>query len=182
MKIIKEFNNVQFPFKWINQDYYPNSDAFRREIYIVEGGNCVEGLINLFYFLFEEQAKDILLYQKSWWDFCIDTWDIITDTSNYDLEDKSNESVDYLNMLASAEIKKDYSGTCECLNWNLFLTIVLKCIISHKALYSPLFYNEKNDFFFYFHHTGSIGIYFHAHNTEVDSILKKASERYEVVL
>jgi hypothetical protein len=118
----------------------------------------VEELISLFYTLFGNLKNNLLIYNKSWWDFCLDTWDPNTDGYNCDLKDKSEESREYLEMLKESGIEIGYTGCCKCEYWDKYLPIILKCITSHIAPYSPRFCDVENEFFFYFHHTGSIGI------------------------
>jgi hypothetical protein len=60
------------------------------------------------------------------------------------------------------------------------LLIILKCIVSHQAPYSPIFYDEVNDFFFYFHHSGSIGLYYKIENETIKNILENASDEYDI--
>ncbi|HBF19170.1 MAG TPA: hypothetical protein DDW81_03675, partial [Cryomorphaceae bacterium] len=63
-----------------------------------------------------------------------------------------------------------------CENWDKFLYIALHCIMSHNAPYSMMFYEPKNEFVFYFHHSGSLGIYYKELNNGVKSIINKAKE------
>ena len=174
MRILKQIDNSDFPFDWVNLDYYPDSDAQRKEIYLIKNYDKVEELIILFYYLFGESKEDIYIYYKSWWDFCLDTWDPKNDEYHYDLYGKSKETIDYLCMLKDSDVKLGYSGSCGCLDWDLYLKIILECIIKHIAPFSPIFHNKKHNFFFYFHHTGSIGFYYHEENSAIDRILEKA--------
>lgn len=180
MKILKQIQENKFPIKWANLDYLPNSEAKRVEIYLTDQVKPVEGLLLMFQSLFKNLEDKILIYEKLWWDFCLDTWNPITDQYDYGLNGKSEETKDYLLMLKRAEIPLDYSGSCECFDWNSYLSVILKCIISHRAPYSPILYNEENGFLFYFHHSGSIGIYYRDNNAIITNIIEKA-EKYYVV-
>lgn len=134
----------------------------------------------MFYTLFQGIKNDIKVYNHSWWDFCLDTWNPNADEYDYELKGKSSETKDYLIMLTESSIEHGYSGTCSCNNWDKFLVIALACVVTHQAPYSPIFYNEKNDFFFYFHHTGSIGFYYKVRNETVAKILAIAKHKYLV--
>ena len=154
MKILEKDANKKFPFDWVNLDYLPESNGGKREIYLQDNVNITEGLIFMFYLLFRSTKNNIQIYNSSWWDFCLDTWD----------SNKADETKDYLKILYESHIEYGYSGSCNCFNWDRFLHVTLRCIITHKAPYSPIFYEDRNDFFFYFHHSGSIGIYYKNNN------------------
>lgn len=172
-------NNV--PFEWADFSSYRNSNAFRKEIYLKNQENKLESLVLMFYTLFKNQKGELKIYNKSWWDFCIDTWDVHTDEYNYEPEGKSDESKDYLQLLKDSHIALEYSGFCKCENWDKFLHVTLQCILNYKAPYSHLFCDFENNFFFYFHHTGSIGIYYKEKNEVVEEILSKANQEYDVI-
>lgn len=181
MKIIQEIGAKQFPLQWANLADYRESIAYRKEVYLKDNENPVYDLINLFYNLFDKYKSNILVYNESWWDFTLETWDFKRDIYDYSVKNKSKESVDYILMLKDSEMREGYSGSCKCENWNVFLRIILSCIISGKAIYSPIFYNEKENFFFYFHHTGSIGIYYEEENETIIDILNSARLKYLLV-
>lgn len=181
MKILEKTYQTDFPLKWANLDYYPDSIAKRKEIYLNEKVNKVEGLSLLFFFLFGAIKNDIGVYNNSWWDFCLDTWDPQRDAYNYEHDNKSVETKDYFSILKESAIEQGYGGCCKCLEWEKFLPIVLRCIVSHQAPFSPLFYSEANDFFFYFHHSGSIGFYYDKKNDVVAEIIKRATGEYELI-
>jgi len=103
------------------------------------------------------------------------------DTYGYSPEGKSPETAAYLTMLADAGIPADYSGCVECLHWDEFLSIILRCIASHAAPYCPIFYSEADQLFFYFHHTGTIGLYYEKESEVIQGILVRAAERCEIV-
>jgi hypothetical protein len=178
-KILEEVNH-DFPFKWANLDSYRDSKSFRKEIYLVEEDNKIENLIMLFYTLFQDSKPNLIVYNKSWWDFCLDTWDINNDQYNYEVEGKSKGTQQYLRMLHDSQLPISYSGCCSCKDWDVFLASILRCIVDHTAPYSPLICDSENNFFFYFHYSGSIGIYYEEQNTVVEKILFTAGKEYNL--
>ena len=180
MKTLEKITNQHFPLKWANLDAYPTSSGYKFEIYLNNGEVLIEGLILMFYTLFQPIKNNIKIYNPSWWDYCLDTWNTEVDKYDYELEGKSVETKDYIIMLKESSIEQGYSGVCRCNDWDKFLLVVLTCIITHKAPYSPVFYNEENDFFFYFHHTGSIGFYYKMKNDVIENIMNAAKENYEI--
>jgi hypothetical protein len=180
MKAILKEEIKDFPFDWANLNSYRESSSYRKEIYLKDHNSMIEGLIFLFYSLFGHAKNRFIIYNKSWWDFCLDSWDFNKDEYNYDLESKSAETQEYLKILKESEIQVNYSGCCICMDWDRFLFVVLKCIISHKAPYSPLFCDVEEEYFFYFHHTGSIGIYYKNENDAIKEILAKSYKGYTV--
>lgn len=181
MNSIKKTNNQNFPFEWVNIENLQESNAEKKEIYLIEHENICEDLILLFYSLFGSLKDNILIYNSSWWDFCLDTWNPNKEESDYGIESKSEESINYLKLLENAKIETGYSGSCKCMNWDTFLPIILRCIVNQQAPYSPIFYNEENDFLFYFHYSGSIGFYYYKKNEVVEQIIKTAQIEYNVV-
>jgi len=183
MKILEKKIEKEFPFSWVDLDYYPESKGKRTEIYLLNTSRDSENtseLILLFNKLFGELRNNIFIYNKSWWDFCLDSWNIYNEKDDYSFNNKSDETKDYFNLLIDSHIEMGFGGSCKCLNWNAFFNILLPCILTHKAPYSPLFYHCENDFFFYFHHTESIGLYFREYNIEIHKIIKTAKEYYEL--
>ena len=188
MKAIEKINDKDFPFSWANVKAYRASDAHRKEIYLTENGDLIEGLMFLFYALFGKYKDEIFVYSDHWWEFSLDTATFETDPAvdmkpvsyDYSPEGKSEETKAYLALLRDADIEIGYEGSCRCLNWDTFLPTVLRCVVNHTAPYSPVFYNKENQFFFYFHHSGSIGMYYREHNDMIDSILDAAMKEYEV--
>lgn len=166
---------------WANLEDYPESKAFRKEIYTHAESKEVEELAILFHHLFGPLKDRINIYDSSWWDLCLGTWNMEKDDYDYSPESKSPETAAYLTMLTDAGIPPEYSGCVQCLHWDEFLTIILRCIVSHAAPYSPIFYSEADQLFFYFHHTGSIGLYHEKESEVVKGILERAAERYEIV-
>ncbi|SBV94009.1 conserved hypothetical protein [uncultured Dysgonomonas sp.] len=180
MRIIRETGQKKFPLKWANLKNYPKSKAYRKEIYLKNDNDLVVELKGLFYNLFDKYKTDILIYDSSWWNFTLDTWNIQNNTYDYSVENKSKETKGYLSMLGNSEIEKGYSGVCECLDWEKYLQIVIPCIVFHEAPYSHIFYNEIENFFFYFHHTGSIGLYYEEESETMLNILNLAEMEYLV--
>lgn len=180
-KILNKLILESFPLKWVNLNYFPGSQGEKVEIYLRKKEPVPKELISMFYILFGEIKQDLKIHNNSWWDFCLDTWNYKEDKYDYELENKTKESKNYLIMLQESNIEKGYSGICNCENWEDFLLIILKCILTHQAPFSPIFYNEKDDFFFYFHHSGSIGFLYNSENEIILKILNTAKEEeYEL--
>ncbi|MET4013469.1 hypothetical protein ABIB62_003317 [Mucilaginibacter sp. UYP25] len=83
----------------------------------------------------------------------------------------------YLSMLNDSKVPIGYSGVCKMLNCKIILAKILPCITDHIAPYSPIFFSSKYQLFFYFHHTGSIGLYYREEE-QVFQILERAKLRY----
>lgn len=179
--ILKATNNQRFPFDWINLDYYPSSNGRRVELYILKEDRVLDELIIMFHTLFKDNTSNIKVYNSSWWDFCLDSWEPNTEIYNYELEGKVEESQAYLTLLVDSNIPNGYSGSCECTDWNKFLTVILNCILSHQAPFSPIFYDKTNNYFFYFHHSGSIGFYYQHKSILISNLLEKASKYYNLI-
>src|SRR6185369_8123850 len=96
------------------------------------------------------------------------------DTYNYSSEGKSPETARYLEMLQASSIEPSFDGLGYSQDWDSFLSIILDCIMTHKTLYSFDFYDLSNQFMFYFHHTGSLGIYYKQFNDAIMHILQQA--------
>ncbi|MES2266632.1 MAG: hypothetical protein V4520_07715 [Bacteroidota bacterium] len=181
MQVIKTVANINFPFEWVNLNYYPESDAKKIEIYLADDVEPTAGMAKMFDTLFGYMKYEISVYSKSWWNFCLDTWNVHTDLHNYALTDKSIETQRYLTILKECEMPHEYSGVCEVRNWKKFLSTILPCVTSKIATYSPIFFSEKHELFFYFHHTGSIGLYYRYDNNEITDLLKIAETKYDVM-
>src|SRR5690606_5286818 len=148
----------------------------RKEIDLKTENNLLEYLAMLFYLLFGKFKDKLIIANGQWGDFCLDTWDPNTNEYNYEFDGKSEETKSYLKLLIDSNLEFDYSGLCICKDWHRFLSVVLSCIINHKAPFSPLFYNLEEEFVFYFHHTGSIGLLYKADNDVVKEILDYAKK------
>lgn len=181
--ILQKTENKTFPFDWVDLDYLPDSKGGKFEVYLKDNNdiNLADNLISLFDYLFLDTKYDILIFSKNWGDFCIDLWDLNKDTYEYDNENLSVQTKKYLSVLHESKIEMNYTGNCLCLDWNFFLKVVLDCIINHIAPYSPIFFSEKYNFFFYFHYSGSIGLFFKEKNTEIKKIEEKARIHYGLV-
>lgn len=180
MKTLDKITNQNFPLEWANLDSYAETKGHKIEIYLIKNETLIEGLIVMFYTLFRAIKSNIKVYSSSWWDYCLDTWNAKEDKYDYGLEGKSDESKEYLIMLKESSVELGYSGMCRCNNWDKFLSTILVCIVTHKAPYSPVFYDEENGFFFYFHHTGSIGFYYKMRNKVVEKVLNIAKDEYDL--
>jgi hypothetical protein len=178
MKTLIKYEKDVASFEWINFDFFPKSNGIGKEIYLKNEENSIEDLIILFYAMFGSLKEEIIIYNKSWWDFCITTWNPENGEYNYEIYNKPEETRQYLKLLAQSEIEKKYNGFCSCVDWDKFLFIILKCITTHQAPYSPIFCDIKNNFFFYFHYSGSIGLYYNKYDSRIEKLLKIAEENY----
>ncbi len=181
--ILKKFNPNPGDFMWIDNSFLPNSNSAKVELTPLNDQiEKRERLIKLFYDLFGDSVDNLYISQfpkGKWGEFCIDT--IRIDSPNEKNEDISPESFEYLLLLLNSNIHFDYEGYCSCENWTKFLSIILDCIILHLAPYSPMIFDSKTKMAFYFHHTGSIGVYYELENNYIDGIISKAEKNsYEV--
>lgn len=182
MNVLETLENPEFPLKWANLEALRKNTCPRKEIYLKDSDDVLNDLIYLFYKLFGECKEQLLVYDKLWWEFCLAVWNIEKDEFDFDINTKSENCGAYLTLLNESGIPRDYSGCCKCNSWDVFLPVILKCLLSHEAPYSPRFVNAKDEFFFYFHHSGSIGIYYKtAENKTIQGILQTAAELYDVV-
>ncbi|MEM6686057.1 MAG: hypothetical protein AAF617_09765, partial [Bacteroidota bacterium] len=102
-----------------------------------------------------------------WGDFCIDTWDVNEDRYDYSMNNKSDATKKYLQMLTDNSIEFKYSGLCKCNNWKRFVDIMMDCLYDNVAPYSFLFYVPMADFYFYLHNSNSLGIFYENKNEEL---------------
>ncbi len=175
-----EFNS----FGWLDFENLPNSQSYRLELY-PETDSSIADLSILFHSLFRRFNDELIVGQfgreAEWGDFCIDTWDVKNDRYDYSPKGKSKSTSTYLNMLYENDIEPDYNGFCKSSNWDKFLPIILDCILNHTATYSVMIYAPNHEFVFYFHHTGSIGLYYKEMNDAITYVLEKAkSEDLEI--
>lgn len=185
MRVLQTTALRALPLQWANLDSYRDSKGSRIEVYLPEVDDptvrqTVDGLVSMFHTLFGGLEDNIKVYDRSWWNYCLDTWDFANDKHVYDSVDMSAETQDYLALPKKSAIDIVYAGVCRCTDWNTFLAISLACVVTHGAPYSHIYFNEQNDFFFYFHHTGSIGLYYRERNQVIDDILGVASRLYDV--
>lgn len=168
------------PLEWLDIDYLPNSESNRMEIHLTKHEVMTSDLLLMFNRLFYNQSDDLLIYNINWWAFCVDTWDINSDLYLIDAERLTNETHNYLELLRKSNIEIDFSGCCKCSDWDFFLRIILDCLLTNTAPYSPFFIDLEHQFAFYFHHTGSIGLYYKYKSQVVCDIISKAAIFYEV--
>lgn len=180
MIVLEKIGVKTFPLDWVDLDFYPNSVGKKREIYLYENKVSVCNLIELFYSLFDDIKDEIFVFDSSWWKYCLDSWNTNTNKFNFDINNKSLESKKYLSLLNESEIEIHYSGSCKCHDWSKFLDVSLRCLIDKIAPYSHIFYCKKYDFFFYFHHTFSIGFYYKSENIAIKKIIQRANLRYNL--
>ena len=177
MKTIIKYHSDSFKeFDWLDFDYLPNSNGYRCEISFQEIEDRVAQSIMLFNSLFKSFQPNFLIktfgQDNEWGNFCIDTWDIENDRYDYSPANKEEPTASYLKMLKDSNIEPTFTGFCKCIDWDSFLYIILHCIMQHKAPYSMMFYEQNEKFVFYFHHSGSIGLYYKELNEGVKKIIK----------
>lgn len=169
--LVKE--KASFPFEWINLKDYPLSKGNRVTFKIKSEINIIDETIRMFHYIFSGIKEELNVYNEHWGDFCLDVWNIQSDVYEYNKNSLSKETQAYLNMLEKSGIEKDYTGTCKCNNWDLFLPIILRCVVNHIAPYSPLLYSVTGNFFFYFHYLGEIGLYYKECDKTIKEIIHK---------
>ena len=181
MKIISKYKcNLNNNFEWIDFDYLPSSKGYKFEVYPKVGNNYLDNFVKCFHILFDEFLDKTLIKpfgsDSNWGSFCIDTWNINNEQFDYSIDNKTEPTKSYLNMLKSSEIEPNYTGFCSCSNWSKFLQITFFVVLNHRAPYSMMFYEYDSKFVTYFHHSGSFGIYFKELNNGVKKIINKALE------
>ncbi|QHS56509.1 hypothetical protein GWR56_13530 [Mucilaginibacter sp. 14171R-50] len=179
MKIIQSILNNKFPFPWVNLEFLPNSDGKHLEVYLRDDTDPIFGMIDMFNTLFLNSVDHIYVYNSNWWDFSLETWDIKSGKSDYTIDNqKSDDTRKYLKMLYENDIPLGFKGSCSCQNWEQFLLTILPCIVNHKAPYSPLFFFDNYDIFFYFHYSGSIGFYYKDSNRFIEKLIEHVTINY----
>lgn len=165
------------PFDWVDIDQLADSKGEYMEIYS-DDQEGLESFRNLFFELFQSFTDQLTIghlgRETRWGDFCIDTWNIHTDSFDYSVEGKDKNSAKYLHLLNESDIEPEYAGYCGCRDWSNLLKVLLPCVISGIAPYSPLIYSFEHQFMFYFHHSLSIGLRYLEYNFALDGILKKS--------
>lgn len=179
MKVVKKYRSDDFQgFDWLNFDYLPDSEGYKFEIYFNESKDLVSQSILFFYSLFASFLNDLLIkifgQAGEWGNFCLDTWDMDKDSYDYSPDNKEEPTASYLAMLRDSQIEPEYTGFCECTDWDKFLYITLHCVMSHKAPYSMMFYVPNHELVFYFHYSGSLGVYYRKLNVGVRHIIERA--------
>lgn len=169
MFILEKIQNP-IPFEWFNYDYWPDSKAFRIVL-----NQCYEGISiqdkknNIVKFILSiinmYDIEDFIIGQAKpeipWGGMTMGVWGIEAEEFFFDAKDNlTNETEEYLNLLSKSKINFDYDGLCLCNNWEVLTNIILNCILSGSAPFSPLIYDLSNERIIYFHHTLTIGIYF----------------------
>lgn len=180
MKILRKVSSNRFNgFDWLNFDYLPDSEGYKFEIYLDQIDNLVPYFVSHFYSLFGQLSDELVIGTFAncmWGDFCLDTWDVQNDRYDYSSSNKGEPTASYLDMLHDSEIEPNYQGYCQCVDWNIFLYVTLSCVIKHTAPYSMMFYAPTYEFVYYFHHSGSLGVYYREFNDEIKMIIRKAKE------
>ncbi|UII22647.1 hypothetical protein [Fulvivirga ligni] len=181
MKVVKKYSSNDFKgFDWLDFDYLPGSKGFKFEVYFKEPKDLVSKSILIFYSLFRSFLDDVLIttfgQDGEWGNFCLDTWDIENDRYDYSPHNKKEPTASYLSMLNDSGIEPEYNGYCKCINWDKFLYVMFHCVAQHTAPYSMMFYEPKNEFVFYFHHSGSFGIYYKDLNSSIKKVIRKVQE------
>ena len=176
MRILRKIKSFD-TYRWLDFSNLPNSDGCKFEIHNEDIEVDTSEFIMLFYSLFGNYLDDLIVGQfgekSSWDDYCIDTWDHKNDRYDYSPKGKTPSTAAYLKMLIDNNIEADYTGFCKCLNWDSFLPIIINCLVSHAAPYSIMTYISDKDVVFYFHHTGSFGVYYKELNDPVKYILER---------
>lgn len=172
MSVLTKTYDLSIPFDWVDTNHLPDSISQRMEVYL-KGKQSINSLKLLFTELFYEFEKELIIYDKSWGNFCLDTWNIKSDEYDYSLYNKSLETMRYLKMLDDSAVEVNYSGCCICNDWDLFLDITLNCVVNHIAPFGHLIFHKTGELFFYFHHSYSIGIYYKEENEVVLKLLKE---------
>ena len=180
-QILKMQEGESFPFCWVqfDSDSCIDVQGHKIEIYIKKDSVSIDDMKSLFCDLFGTVVDELSIFSPSWWDFCIDTWNIQENTFCYDPQFLSKETVSYLHILQDSNIAKGYSGCCVCNDWDTYLSVALDCIMKGIAPYGNFIYNSKEQFFFYFHHTGSIGLYYENETPSIFALRK--NDKYEVL-
>jgi len=165
------------PFSWLDLDHLPSSQGEYFEIYFNEDSDKAS-LNSLFFQFFQSYANDLIIGQlgsgSKWGDFCLDTWNIETDGFDYSVEEKSRETANYLTLLKKCEIEPEFTGFCGSRDWVSLLNVIIPCVLSGIAPYSPLFYCKEHRFILYFDHSKSIGIRYLEYNFALNGIVRKA--------
>ena len=179
MSIIIKSNTGFKPFKWLRFNLLTDSKGYKFELYLTKEEPSTQDLIDIFHKLFSPFIKELEISTPipglaPWGDYCLDTWNMHQESSNYSIEGKSPTTQRYLKMLQDNHIEPSYVGLCLCHNWNEFLSITVDCVMACNAIYSIKCYCPSQKFMFYFHYTGSLGIYYKKFNDAVLYILTQA--------
>ena len=142
-QILKMQEGESFPFCWVkfDSDSCIDVQGHKIEIYIKKDSVSIDDMKSLFCDLFGTVVDELSIFSPSWWDFCIDTWNIQENTFCYDPQFLSKETVSYLHILQDSNIAKGYSGCCVCNDWDTYLSVALDCIMKGIAPYGNFIYN-----------------------------------------
>lgn len=172
---------------WVDstRNSLPFKDGYKLEIFHQDSKDGIQDLVKMFTDLFAFGKNNLIIgkfpLDTQWGAFCIDSYNIGTNEINYDFISSSNETIAYLNMLLESGINFDYMGVCKCNDWSFFLDVILRCIILHIAPYSPCIYNIRDKYFFYFHHTISIGVLYKERSEAIEEIIAISQKNGYVV-
>ena len=179
--ILKIKQEENFPFNWVNlsPESGINAQSHKIEISPRNQKANVSNMKSLFHDLFNTIINELSIFSLSWWDYCLDTWDIQKNTYCYSPQYLSKETANYLIMLQKSDIVQGYSGSCICNDWDAYLSIALDCLIKGIAPYGHLIYDFNKQFFFYFHYSGSIGLYYKEGNPFIANLIKN-NTKYDI--
>ena len=110
-QILKMQEGESFPFCWVkfDSDSCIDVQGHKIEIYIKKDSVSIDDMKSLFCDLFGTVVDELSIFSPSWWDFCIDTWNIQENTFCYDPQFLSKETVSYLHILQDSNIAKGLS-------------------------------------------------------------------------
>ena len=79
-QILKMQEGESFPFCWVkfDSDSCIDVQGHKIEIYIKKDSVSIDDMKSLFCDLFGTVVDELSIFSPSWWDFCIDTWNIQT--------------------------------------------------------------------------------------------------------
>ena len=81
-QILKMQEGESFPFCWVkfDSDSCIDVQGHKIEIYIKKDSVSIDDMKSLFCDLFGTVVDELSIFSPSWWDFCIDTWNIQENT------------------------------------------------------------------------------------------------------
>ena len=93
-QILKMQEGESFPFCWVkfDSDSCIDVQGHKIEIYIKKDSVSIDDMKSLFCDLFGTVVDELSIFSPSWWDFCIDTWNIQENTFCYDPQFLSKET------------------------------------------------------------------------------------------
>jgi hypothetical protein len=173
---------------WFDFDEPMKSNATKIELYlsdIISGNLQIVLLKKVFFEIFAGKLDSIYITQEKinadWGGLPLDVW-VLQD--NEFIFDNSGEisdiSRDYLSYLDQSHVEYDYQGVCKCNDWQRFLNIIIPGVLNQIFIYSPKILDVENNMILYFHHSGSIGIYFNKRFTL--PYIRNIASRYNLSL